>query len=174
MTGLEDVAEAVDLAEEIVVEVVVSVEIVVGPGVSVVVIVVDLGVSEEEIEEALEDLEVVVEEEIEVVSVEVIEEDSVGAIAEDSVEETEETSVVGSEEVHEEVSEVLPEEKEQIMLQYTVKSRMDFNYGYFIKLPHQLKTPNSKSLDSIHATLDQQAQGQTQLPISFYLRMSNL
>merc|ERR1712071_511088 len=79
LTDSEDVVEAADLVEEIVVEVVVSVEIVVDPEVSVVVIAA-----------APEDLEVVAEEVTVVDSEEVTVEVSVEVIVVDSVEETEE------------------------------------------------------------------------------------
>merc|ERR1712071_342518 len=151
LTDSEDVVEAADLVEEIVVEVVVSVEIVVDPEVSVV-----------ETEEAQEDLEVVAEEvtmvdseEVTVeVSVEVIVVDSVEETEEASVEEIEETSVGASEEVPEEPSEALSEERELKMPQYTVKSRTDSSCGYFTKKPRQLKKPKQQSLDSIHDTPD--------------------
>merc|ERR1712127_1047523 len=132
LTDSEDVVEAADLVEEIVVEVVVSVEI----------------------EEAQEDLEVVAEEVTVVDSEEVTVEVSVEVIVVDSVEEIEETSVGASEEVPEEPSEALSEERELKMPQYTVKSRTDSSCGYFTKKPRQLKKPKQQSLDSIHDTPD--------------------
>merc|ERR1712071_382182 len=154
LTDSEDVVEAADLVEEIVVEVVVSGEIVVDPEVSVVVIAADPEVSVVETEEAQEDLEVVAEEVTVVDSEEVTVEVSVEETEEASVEEIEETSVGASEEVPEEPSEALSEERELKMPQYTVKSRTDSSCGYFTKKPRQLKKPKQQSLDSIHDTPD--------------------